>query len=180
MKIFKDKGFNLKTSINVLILAMLTGGIFGFIYEEIFYYIDLGYLVKRGSSFGPWIPIYTYGALLIILVTYRYKDKPLLVFIINTILTGLLEYLVGYSLLKIQGIRLWDYNNEIWNYGNINGFVCLRSVLFFGLSSLLLIYVILPLIFKLVKKVPEKTLSIISYVLLGIYLIDVISYLILK
>ncbi len=37
------------------------GGIFGFIYEEIFYRIDFGYFVKRGTAFGPWI-LFTFAA----------------------------------------------------------------------------------------------------------------------
>ena len=48
MKIFDDKDFNLKTTINILILIMILSGIFGFIYEMFFYRIDLGYFVKRG------------------------------------------------------------------------------------------------------------------------------------
>ena len=41
-----------------ILLVFVIGGIFGFIYEEIFYRIDLGYFVKRGTTYGPWIPIY--------------------------------------------------------------------------------------------------------------------------
>ena len=118
-KLFQDYNLNLKTTLSILILVVVIGGFFGFIYESIFYRIDLGYFVKRGSSFGPIVPIYGWGALLITLVTYRFKDKPWLVFIINCVLTGSLEYLTGYVLLKNGGIRLWDYNTEIWNWGNM-------------------------------------------------------------
>ena len=40
------KLFNLdkKSTISILMLSMVIGGICGFIYEEIFYLIDLGYL----------------------------------------------------------------------------------------------------------------------------------------
>ena len=51
-----------------------------------------------------------------------------------------------------DGVRLWDYNTEILNFGNIGGFICLRSVLFFGLSSLILMYIILPICIKLSQK----------------------------
>lgn len=112
------------------------------------------------------------GGLFITLFTYKLKDKPLLVFMINSIVTGLLEYFTGYFLLKYKGIRLWDYNYEILNYGNINGFICLRSVLFFGLSSLFLIYVIIPLI----KKIPDKILSYLSIILGSLFLLDFILY----
>lgn len=154
---------------------MVISGIFGFIYETIFYRIDLGYFIKRGTTFGPWIPIYAFGGLFILLFSYKYKDKPLLVFLINILVTGLLEYLTGYVLLKYFNIRLWDYNNEILNYGNINGFICLRSVLFFGLSSLFLIYIIVPFI----EKIYNKKIEVISIILLSIFMLDMILYRIL-
>lgn len=39
----------------------MIGGVFGFLYEELFYLIDLGRLVKRGSTFGPWFQIWDYS-----------------------------------------------------------------------------------------------------------------------
>ena len=55
----------LKKRFPLLMLIFAFGGIFGFIYEEIFYRFDLGEWVKRGTTFGPWIPIYGFGCLLI-------------------------------------------------------------------------------------------------------------------
>ena len=44
--------YNLDTMqlIDLLILVMVTSSFCGFIYELLFYRIDLGYFVKRGSS----------------------------------------------------------------------------------------------------------------------------------
>lgn len=75
-------------------------------------------------------------------------------------------YIIG------NGKRCWDYNSEILNFGNIGGFVCLRSVLFFGLSSLLLIYAIIPLCFYLAKKMNKKVFLTISILLCSIILFD--------
>ena len=180
MKIFEDKDFNLKTTINVLILIMILSGFFGFIYETIFYKIDLGYFVKRGSTFGPWIPIYAFGGLFITFATYRFRNKPLAVFTINCIVTGILEYITGFVLFEMFNTRLWDYNTEIWNWGNINGYICIRSILFFAISSMMLIYVFIPLIIKLVKKISENKASIISYTLGTLFIVDILIYHILK
>ena len=76
MKVFDDEDFNNKTTINVLIFIMILSGFFGFIYEILFYKIDLGYFVKRGSTFGPWIPIYAFGSLFLTLFVYRYRKNP--------------------------------------------------------------------------------------------------------
>ena len=58
------KEMNKKEEKIVLIIQIiLISAIFGFIYETIFYRIDLGYFVKRGYTIGPWLPIYATGGL---------------------------------------------------------------------------------------------------------------------
>lgn len=71
-----------------------------------------------------------------------------------------------------DGFRCWNYNTEILNFGNIGGFICLRSVLFFGLSSLLLIYIIIPICFTITTKMNKKTFLILSISLCSIILFD--------
>ena len=124
-----------KEAVDLLILTMVFSGVFGFVYEELFYRIDLGYFVKRGSTFGPWIPIYFFGGAMFALLATRMRANPLLVFVLCTVSSGILEYAVGSILYNVFHTRLWDYNTEIWNWGNINGYICARSVLFFGISG---------------------------------------------
>ena len=174
--LFTEDKLSRKDIIHLLLLIMILSGIFGFIYEEIFYYFDLGYLVKRGSTFGPWIPIYFFGGLLITISTYRFKDKPLLVFLLTVIVTGILEFGTGLVLDKVFNLRLWDYNNEILNFGNIYGYICLRSVLFFGLSGLFLIYIMIPILVRFIKKVNSNIIGIISYLLIVLFVLDVILF----
>ena len=184
MKLFKDKNLSKKSIISIICLLFVIGGIFGFIYEELFYKIDLGYFVKRGSTFGPWIPIYGYGSLLIVLMSYWARKKPWLVFVLNCLVTGILELGTGFVLDKYFNLRLWNYNEEIWNWGNYNGYICIRSVLFFGISSLLLIYAILPGLFKIVNKIEENKkeniLLVISIILALSFIVDNIIYLVIK
>lgn len=177
--IFEKEDISKRDITNLFMLIMISSGIFGFIYETIFYRIDLGYFVKRGSTYGPWIPIYVFGGLFITLLTYKYKEKPWIVFIIGMLVSGLLEYGTGYYLDKYMGIRLWNYYEEICNFGNINGYICLRSVLFFGFSSLLLIYLIIPFLLKYIKSVRRSYMSMISYMLFITFSFDFIIYLIL-
>lgn len=150
--------------IKLMFLLFTIGGIFGFVYETIFYYIDLGYFVKRGSTFGPWIPIYGFGALLITIFTYKFKNQPLKVLLLTCLVTGILEFGTGYVLNTFFDIRLWDYNVEIWNFGNIGGYVCLRSILFFCVSGLFLIYILIPASLKLKAKCSDNVFSLISII----------------
>ena len=125
----------------------------------------------RGGNFLPWINIYMYGAFLLLITTSKLKKHPILVFLVSMLTTGILEYLSGYVLYgKLGWTKCWDYNQEILNFGNIDGYVCLRSVLVFGFAALALVYFIVPMLIKLVKKYPK--LFIVSIVLASIFLFD--------
>lgn len=169
-----------RNTFNLLVLIMIIGGIIGFIYEEIFYYFELGELVKRGSTFGPWIPIYAFGSIFITVITYKYRDKPLIVFLLSLVITGVLEYLTGMFFYEVLHTRLWDYNTEILNFGNINGYVCLRSVLLFGFAGLFLIYYIIPRLIKIINKTNKRILNTTCLLLLILFFTDIVLYMILK
>lgn len=167
--------FDKLTMVGIISLIIVISGLFGFIYEFIFYYFNSGMkaFYFRGGNFLPWINIYATGALFIYFLTFKQRKSPLKVFLISTIICGVLEYIAGWGLYYFNdGFRCWDYNTEILNFGNINGFICLRSVLFFGLSSLMLIYIIVPFCFYLAKHLNKKTFLIISISLCSIILID--------
>lgn len=167
--------FDTITFIGIICLIVVISGVFGFLYEFIFYYFNGGMkgFYWRGGNFLPWINIYATGSLMIYALTYKFKKKPWLVFLISFISTGILEYFSGLGMYIIgDGLRCWDYNSEILNFGNIGGFVCLRSALFFGLSGLLLIYVIIPFCFYLASKMNRKVFLIISFTLCSIILFD--------
>ena len=171
----KDYKFDKSTLLGITCLIISISGIFGFVYEFIFYYFNGGMktFYYQGGNFLPWVNIYAIGALLIIFLTFKYRKKPLIVFLISVLSTGLLELLSGYLIYIIgNGTRYWNYNTEILNFGNIGGFVCLRSVLFFGISGLILIYLIIPLCFKISSKLNKKRFLIISITICSIFLID--------
>lgn len=171
----KDYKFDKLTMIGIICLIIVISGIFGFVYEFIFYYFNSGMksFYMRGGNFLPWINIYAIGALFIYFLTFNKRKNPILVFLLSTLICGIIEYIGGWGLYTFaNGFRCWDYNTEILNFGNIGGFICLRSVLFFGLSSLLLIYVIVPFCFYLANKMNRKIFLIISISLCSVFLID--------
>ena len=171
----RGQSFDKWSWIGICCLLVIITGIFGFVYEFIFYYFNGGMkqFYWRGGNFLPWINIYAVGSLFIYWITYRYRKSPLKVFLLSVIISGVLEYVSGLGMYIIgDGFRCWDYNTEILNFGNIQGFVCLRSVLFFGVSSLLLIYVVVPLCYFLAKKMNRKVFLTISIGLCSIILID--------
>lgn len=170
----EDIKFDRTTVIGIVSLLIVITGMFGFLYEFIFYYFNGGMTTFywRGGNFLPWINIYATGSVLIYLLTYKDRKKPLKVFLVSVITTGILEYFSGLGMDKIVGKRCWDYSQEILGALNINGYVCLRSVLVFGVFSLLLIYIVLPLIFYIAKKSNKKVFVTTSVILCSIIMID--------
>lgn len=155
-------------------LLMVISGIFGWIYELIFYYLNGGckQIYLRGICFGPWIDIYVLGGLLIYLINKNKCNSWFKVFLKSGVICGILEYITGLGIyILFDGKRSWDYNTEILNFGNINGFICLRSVLFFALSGIILMYVIVPNIKKLLNK-ESKIINYVSIILFILFLFD--------
>lgn len=171
----EEHSFDKTTMFGILGLIFVIAGIFGFLYEVIFYYFNSGMqqFYWRGGNFLPWINIYAIGSIVVYFLTYKHRKNWLKVFLISLVACGLLEYFSGLGMYIIgQGFRCWNYNTEILNFGNIGGFVCLRSVLFFGLSSLLLIYLIVPVCFYLADKLNKRLFLAISFSLCTIILVD--------
>ena len=171
----KNHSFDKKTMFGIFCMIIVIGGVFGFLYEYLFYFFNGGMkeFYYRGGNFLPWINIYATGSVMIYILTYKYRKNPLMVFLISVISTGLLEYFSGLGIYIIgDGLRYWDYNTEILNFGNINGFVCLRSVMFFGLSALLLMYAIVPFCFHVASKSNRKLFLIVTITICSIFLAD--------
>ena len=174
---------NIRDINNLCCLSLLFagGGIAGWIYEMLFYRINDGMFVQRGQGLGPWLPIYGFGSVFICLLAMRFQKSPVAVFLVSAAVSGILEFLTGWVLFHcFGGLRLWDYNTEIWNWGNIDGFICLRSVLLFAFAGLFLIYAAIPLIRSLSDRLPRKAFYILSLVPGILFLIDCLGAYILR
>ena len=161
--------------VGIILLVWVFAGFFGWVYEFIFYYFDggTGEFYMQGGNFLPWINIYAIGAILILFTTLKLKKYPWLVLLVSVLVTGVLEFVAGWLVYIIgNGTRYWDYNTEILNFGNIGGFVCLRSVLFFGISALFLVYIIVPFCVYLAKKMNKKAFLILVISLFLLVMVD--------
>jgi len=164
-----------KELITFICLVIIICGFIGWGVEVIFYYIDSGFktIYWRGGNFLPWINIYAWGALLMITLAYKNKEHPLHVFLISMASAGLLELLSGYFLYGVLGwTKSWDYSQEVLSGFTIGGYVSLRSLVGFGIGGLFLIYILTPLLIKLVTSKHKDKIFIISIILVSIIMID--------
>lgn len=151
-----------------LFLIFLTGCLVGWIYEEFFYWATEGLLRNRGILYGPWLPIYGVGALAIYAMK-PVKKQPVLLFLLCAAVSGIVEYIIGYAGLHLLGLRLWDYRGLLLN---IDGIICLRSVLSFALMGLVFHYWLEPAAERMVKKMNPHTIRSVCLLLLLLFLAD--------
>ena len=170
----KDMDMDTLTRIAALALLFVLSGLWGWAYESVFYWINSGCGVWywRGM-FGPWIDIYGFGGLLIYFTTRRLRSSPWKVALVSGIGAGVLELVMGAGLFFFAGgFRGWNYNTEILNFGNICGFICLRSVLVFALSGLMLVYAVRPATLWLAARMPKGLFRAVSLALAALFLAD--------
>ena len=159
----------------VWFLLVVFAGFFGWVYEMIFYFFDggTGEFYMQGGNFLPWINIYAIGAVFIILLCMKFRKNPWLVFLLSVLVSGVVEFVAGWLVYTIgNGTRYWDYNTEILNFGNIGGFVCLRSVFFFGVSALFLIYMVVPFFVYLAKRMSKRAFLVLAISLFVVVMVD--------
>lgn len=167
----KKRDYNVKYSIKNYILMFFTFAFIGWIWEVLLHIITDGTFVNRGTMFGPWLPIYGFGGLLILIVLKPVRNKPVLFFICAMILAGIVEYSTAWYLETIKGLKWWDYTGY---FLNIHGRICLEGLLIFGLGGAAITYFIGPLLNELYSKIKPRVSLIICIILLSLYGIDMI------
>lgn len=137
---------------------------------ETFFYSD----GNSGILLGYWTPIYGIGTVLI-LIAYDLlskkrdfnKLKGIIIFLLGAVFLSIMEYIGGILIEKLFGVVFWDYSSMKFNIGK---YTSLEMSLVWGLSSLLLIYIIRPLLDKLIKKIPK----FITWIFIFLFIIDLI------
>ncbi len=156
-----------------------------FIYAFIGWLLEVGFtfvkdhkLINRGFLIGPICPIYGHGCLLILLFLNKYSNQPFTLFIMAMLICSVLEYFTSYLLEKIFKARWWDYSDRKYN---INGRICLETLIPFGILGLIIVNIINPFFTNILNKISYPVLLTIVIILSVIYIADnIISFFIIK
>lgn len=153
-----------------LILLFFTFALIGWIWEVSLHLISDGVFVNRGVLHGPWLPIYGYGGILILVLLTRMRKYPALEFISAIVLCGCIEYFTAYYLeLTNDGMKWWDYSGY---FLNLHGRICAEGLLVFGIGGMAVVYVLAPLLDNLYRKIPYRIAIPLCAVLLTLYISD--------
>lgn len=141
----------------------------GWIWESLYVSVCSAKWVNRGFLHGPFLPIYGSGAVTILIFTLRFRDNVWLVFLVGMISATVLEYVTGVLMEKIFHVRYWDYTNESFN---LNGHICLKCSLCWGLFSILLTLYIHKPVENMVMILDENVLDAILLVITSCFASD--------
>lgn len=141
----------------------------GWIMEVIGKLIEKHKFINRGFLIGPYCPIYGWGCLTMILLLSKYLDEPIILFFMAILICSVLEYFTSYFMEKLFNARWWDYSKRKFN---INGRICLETMIPFGILGCLILYIVNPFIINLLTKVPNNILYALVLFIFIIYIID--------
>lgn len=135
---------------------------------------------ESGIMFGYWTPVYGLGVIVIVLI-YNFLHKKVdnkilravLLFVLSAVILSLLELLGGILIEHLFHRVFWNYEDFKYNFGK---YISLETACIWGGFSLLLIFILKPLLDKIIKKIPKW----LSYILIGLFIIDFFATLIIK
>lgn len=156
--------------------------VLGLILEEVWHMVvvDPGvYQDRAGMLFGPFSPIYGFGAGLMTMALNRfYKKNPLIIFLVSALIGGAFEVFVGWFMQTSFGVVSWSYSH-IRLFGMpdpiavlTGGRTCTPFACMWGLGGLIWIKVLLPRLLKLINMIPWKRRYSATVILTAVMLID--------
>ena len=157
-------------TISSFILFFAVYAFMGWVIEVIYRSVSQRQLINAGFLFGPFLPIYGFGAVFIILLEFLIHPWPLPVKIAfyGIILTGI-EYLTSHIMEKAFKLKLWDYSN---NKFHIHGRVCLLFSIFWTAMALGFITFLHPVVSRFIASWDAALMNMLAAVFLAYSVTD--------
>jgi len=158
-------------TIEKLFLLFIIYSFIGWSIEVICKKIESGKFVNRGFLIGPYCPIYGVGGVIITVFLTKYYNSPITLFVMAMFICAILEYLTSLILEKLFNARWWDYSRYKFN---INGRVCMETMIPFGLLGCLIIYILNPFFINIMSSFDMKVIDVLFILFLTIFLLDMV------
>ena len=142
----------------------------GWCFESTVVSVQQRHFVNRGFLRGPMLPIYGFGATILLHVSLPLYDKPAALFLASMVAATAFEYVVGVIMEKLFKVKYWDYSEHRFQF---QGRICLQSSLCWGFLGLILARVIHPPVEWIVAGLPFAALVIVDILLTAAFASDV-------
>lgn len=141
----------------------MIGCVIGFIAETLYcIFIEHKFEFRAGLLYGPFNPVYGFGAVLITLVLTALPTKKLIwVFVISMLLGAGFEYACSWFQELVFGTVSWQYEDTMWNIG---GRTNLAFAFCWGILGSLWMAVTYPFLFAYDREVAYKVGKILTTV----------------
>lgn len=151
-----------------LFWIFIVGCVVGWFVEGVFSLIKWREFINHSAVvIGPFNMAYGLGALMLTALLYKFRDeKNIKIFLIGFIGGSILEYIMSWGMELVLGFTAWDYSRKSLN---LNGRICVRYSLFWGILGVVWIKYIYPFIAKLLEKM-DKNLGKRLAIFLSIFL----------
>ena len=128
------------------------------------------YQDRAGLLFGPFSPIYGFGAVLMTVALNRFHDKNVvLIFLVSAVIGGAFEYLTSWFMQFAFGIVAWDYSGTFLSIdGRTNG----MFMAMWGVLGVVWIKLLLPWMLKLVNLIPWNWRYAVTTVCAALMIVD--------
>lgn len=156
-------------SVTSIILLFFSFCITGWVWEVLLHIYYDGQIINRGFTHGPWLPIYGVGGVIIITLLKRFRDRPVLEFLVAFVLCGFIEYFTAWLLETVNGEKWWDYSGY---FLNLDGRICAEGLLVFAVGGCTVVYLIAPLLDAFFKRIDRRLATVICVVLLAAFFSD--------
>ena len=157
--------YNHNYSISTYILFFFTFSFFGWAWEVFYHLLLDGTFVNRGTMLGPWLPIYGFGGIFILILLKPFREKHLLFLIGCIVISGIVEYSTAWFLETFKHMKWWDYTGY---FLNIKGRVCLEGLFVFALGGAAVTYFVAPLLDNIYLRI-KSNIKIVICIVLCIY-----------
>ena len=151
------------------VLMFFTFCMGGYVWEVFIDLANTGHFVNRGMLYGPWLPLYGCGGMLIIVLLYHFSNRPLATFGLTVVLCGVLESTTSWALEMMFGAKWWDYSGY---FLNLHGRICAEGLLVFGIGGCIAVYFVAPSLNNLFDKIPKKIRTVLCAGLILLFCID--------
>lgn len=141
-----------------ILWLFVTGAVAGLILETVFHIIVYGgYESRAGLVWGPFSPIYGFGAVFLTIVLNRFwHNHNVVIFTVAMIVGSLLEYVTSWGMEVFFGAVAWNYEGT---FGSINGRTNFVFGVMWGMLGLVWVRTALPFFKKVFSTVDVETVA---------------------
>lgn len=143
----------------------------GWCFESTVVSVQQRHFVNRGFLRGPMLPIYGFGATILLHVSLPLYDRPAALFLASMAAATVFEYIVGVLMETLFKIKYWDYSSHRFQF---QGRICLQSSLCWGFLGLILARAIHPPVEAVVVWLPLWALIAVDVLLSAVFAGDVV------